>query len=129
MQPRTHDRLDPVRAGHSPVEPYPDRESVPEAVERVFDHPEKVGNPDGVPHDVVGRIALGLVVVAAVGVFSWLAFGVIAAIVVGLIAMFLVFRGLPTRARRERTEEAVHEAYTPHPPARVTDERRGDDNA
>jgi Flp pilus assembly protein TadB len=134
MQSHSYDRglarePDDRRASQSPVEPYPDRASVPADVEAAFDHPERVGHPDGVPHDIVGRTALGLVVTAAVGVLAWLMLGAIAAVLLGALALFLVFRGLPRRARRERTEEARVEAHTPHPPARVTDAPRGDANA
>jgi hypothetical protein len=116
------------RASESPVEPYADR-PVPEDVQHVYAHPEKVGHPDGVPHDIVGRTAIGLVIVAGVGVFAYLAFGAIVAVLAGIAALWLVWRGLPKKARAERTHEAIVEAHTPHPPARVTDDRRGDDNA
>lgn len=102
---------------------------MPADVEQAFDHPERVGHPDGVPHDVVARLAIGIVILAGVGVLAYLALGAIAAVVIGVFTLWLVLRGLPKKARVERTHEAAVEAATPHPPARVTDDRRGDDNA
>ena len=133
MQPRTFERgvpREPPRVGTADnrVEAHEDAR-MPADVAHVYEHPERVGNPDGVPHDIVGRVAVALVVLAGVGVITYLALGIIPAILIGFVAMWLVLRGVPKKARRERNEEAAVEAMTPHPRARVSDERRGDDNS
>ena len=86
--------------------------------------------PDGVPHDVVGRTALAAVLLAGVGVFAYFFFGIWIAVAIGAVALWLLLHGVTKRSRRERTEEAVVEAITPHGPAhRVVTDHRGDDNA
>ncbi len=100
----------------------------PPAVEAAYEHPEKVGHPDGVPHDVVGRTALTAVLVSGVGVIAYFAFGALVAIPLALITLFLMLRGLPRKARQERTNDAVQEiegphAYTVDPEGHVKDVR------
>ena len=114
-----------VPAGLEPHEPA----RMPGDVHKVYEHPEKAGHPDGVPHDIVLRTAFGAVLVTLVGAFAYLAFGIIVAVIVAAVTLWLVWRGVPRKARIERTHEAAVEAVTPHPPARVTDEPRGDENA
>lgn len=114
MQHHTDPILPPITGSHHPVppgsvDPFPDREHVPAEVEQAFDHPEKVGHPDGVPHDVVGRVALSAVFLAAIGVFAYFAFGVWIALTVGVVAIWILLRGLPRQARKERTVEAFHD--------------------
>jgi hypothetical protein len=123
----TDPRLPPVSTDHpaiitadhpavppGAVEPFPDRDHVPAEVEHAFDHPEKVGHPDGVPHDVVGRIAISSVLLAAIGVFAYFAFGLWIALTVGVVAAWILFHGLPRRARKERTTEAFHDVHDVH---------------
>ena len=115
MQPRT---TDPRTVRTSDINPVPGVEvdDAPAAVEQAYEHPEKTGHPDGVPHDIVGRLALVCVAIAGLGVFAYFAFGVIAAVVIGAVALWLMTRGMGKKARRERTAEAVHEVVGPHPP-------------
>lgn len=85
---------------------------VPEPVplEVAIDHPEKVGHPDGVPHDIVGLLMLGCVVLAAAMTAAYFVVGLGLAIAVAVIGVVVLFRNLPRRARRERRTEAVDEA-------------------
>jgi hypothetical protein len=117
-----------VRATDDLVEPH-EHARMPGDVAPADEHPERVGNPDGVPHDIVGRVAVGIVIFAGVGVLAYLAFGIIPATLIAIVTLWLVMRGIPKKARRERREEAAIEAMTPHPPANVADERRGDINS
>ena len=73
-------------------------------------HPEKVGNPDGVPHDVIGIAAYVSVMLAGLTIFLWLVFGLWLAIPVAIVGAVILMRKLPRRARRERKEEAVDAA-------------------
>lgn len=64
-------------------------------------------DPDEVPHDVVGLLALGIVLMALVTAVLWLVAGpVVACIVGGILGLFTVIR-LSRRASRERIEESV----------------------
>jgi hypothetical protein len=64
-------------------------------------------DPDEVPHDVVGLLALGLVLMALVTAVLWMVAGpVVAGIVGGILGLFTVIR-LSRRARRERIEESM----------------------
>ena len=120
MQPHPPLPLTPPPTGdHHAVpagspDPYPDRAHVPHEVEKAFDHPEKVGHPDGVPHDVVGRVALSAVLLAGLAAISYFAFGLWIALTVGVVALWILFRGLPRQARKERTEEAFHDVDAVH---------------
>lgn len=77
-------------------------------------HPEKVGHPDGVPHDVIGIAAYFSVMIAAITVISWLSVGAWLAIPLAVLGILLLTRGLAKRSRRERKEEAVAAALHLH---------------
>jgi len=65
-------------------------------------------DPDHIPHEVVGLLALGIVVMAVVTGAVWVAFGGAAAIIVlAIIGLWGIAR-LSRRARRERVDEALH---------------------
>ena len=64
-------------------------------------------DPDEVPHDVVGLLALGIVFMAIVTAVLWLVAGpLIACLVGGVLGLFTVIR-LTRRASRERVAESV----------------------
>lgn len=75
------------------------------------EHPEKVGHPDGVPHDVIGIAAYVSVMIAAVTVITWLWVGLWLAIPLAIVGFVVLLRNLPKRARRERKEEAIAAAH------------------
>lgn len=65
-------------------------------------------DPDEVPHDVVGMLALTIVLLAMVTGLLWLVAGPWAAAIVGVIAgAYAIFR-LTRRAARERAEPPRH---------------------
>ena len=75
-------------------------------VERAEAHPEKSGRLDGIPHDVMGILAVGCVLLAAATVAGYLLSGVVLAALVAVTGAALGMRSLVRRSRRERTEEA-----------------------
>lgn len=65
-------------------------------------------DPDHVPHDVVGILALSVVAIALLTGMAWLVFGAGAAIVMlAIVGLWWIAR-LTRRAERERVEEALH---------------------
>jgi hypothetical protein len=67
-----------------------------------YEHHE---DPDEIPHDVVGILALSLVLLALLSAVLWLVFGPLAAIIAGVaVAVWTVIR-LSRRALRERVLE------------------------
>ena len=132
MQSHTYDRRvsrDPAYRTDGSLVPVGEPARMPGDLAKVYEHPERVGKPDGVPHDIVGRVAVGLVILAGVGVLAYLAFGAVVAVLAGIVTLWLVARGLPRKARRERSVEAAYDALAPHEHPRVDEARRGDDNA
>ena len=85
------------------------------AVAAAVAHPEKVGHVDGIPHDVIGLLAVICVVTVGLTLLAFLMFGGLVALVVGVAGAWLMMRRLPRRARREQVAEAV--AELPVPPA------------
>ena len=73
-------------------------------------HPEKVGKPDGVPHDIIGIAAYVSIMIAAATLISWLTVGLWLAIPVAIVGIVILMRQLPKRARRERREQAIDAA-------------------
>jgi hypothetical protein len=78
------------------------------------EHPEKVGNPDGVPHDVIGIAAYVSVLIGAVTVIAWLTIGAWLAIPIAIFGAVMLMRRLPRHARRERREQAIDAALHRH---------------
>ncbi|HVV85537.1 MAG TPA: hypothetical protein VHE35_20900 [Kofleriaceae bacterium] len=120
-----------VRPGVTPPVPDPEYAKVPVAVERALQHPEKVGHPDGVPHDIVGRVAVACFLVAGIGVLAYFAFGIVIACLIGVVCLWALLRGTPRKARIERTVGAIHAVVHPeeHEHRNVADAPRGDQNA
>lgn len=83
------------------------------SAEVAFEHPEQVGHLDGIPHDVIGMLAYGIVMLVAATVIAYLAVGIVAAGVAAVVIAALMLRFLPRRARRERRQEAIL-AVRPH---------------
>jgi hypothetical protein len=66
---------------------------------------ERHEDPDEIPHDVIGLVALGAVLMALVTAVLWVTIGPIAAVPAGIvIAVWTVVR-LTRRAHRERVQE------------------------
>lgn len=86
-------------------------------IEAAIEHPEKVGHPDRVPHDIVGFLAYAIVVLAAITLISYLVGGPVAAFVVGGGAGGLAMVSLLRRSRRERVAEAVAASHDVDPDA------------
>lgn len=70
-----------------------------------YEHPEKTGHPDGIPHDVIGMLAYGIALLAGATLITWLWLGVWAALAVAFVAGFFMLKGLPSRSVREREQE------------------------
>lgn len=70
------------------------------------EHPEKVGKPDGVPHDVVGVLAFSIVLVAITMGILYMFIGLTATVIIALVLTPFVIVPLARRAAGERTEEA-----------------------
>jgi hypothetical protein len=107
MQPILH------RTASTPLPPPLHHEPEPEVhhaapvpIQIAVAHPEKVGVPDGIPHDVVGMLAYGIVLLSGATLISYLWAGVWLAVVVALVGGYVMERGLPSRSRRERKVEA-----------------------
>ena len=71
------------------------------------DHPEKVGHPDGAPHDIIGITGLLAIMLGAATLGAWLSVGLWLAIPLALVGLIVLMSRLSRRANRERTEEAV----------------------
>ena len=114
------------RAEYRPSHPPPPHPVLAPPVRVAYEHPEKVGKPDGVPHDIIGMLAYGIVLLSAASLIAWLWVGLWLAVLVFVGAGYAMVRGLPGRSRRERDVEArgnvveyVHNHEHPHP--RVSD--------
>jgi Ca2+/Na+ antiporter len=75
-------------------------------------------DPDHVPHDVVGTLALSIVFIAILTFTMWTWFGTaVTALMLAVVAVWWIVR-LSRRASRERKEEALHppkpERIDPH---------------
>ena len=71
------------------------------------EHPEKVGHPDGVPHDIIGITGFFAIILGAATLVAWLSVGMWLAIPIAVIGLVFLMSRLSRRASRERTEEAV----------------------
>lgn len=80
------------------------------------DHPERAGKPDGVPHDIVGMLAFGIVIAAMVMLGAYLLGGVWPALAIAAVAAVFLIARLSRRSTRERDEEA-HDPRTGPGPA------------
>jgi len=67
-----------------------------------YEHHE---DPDEIPHDVIGILAVSIVFLALLSAVLWFVVGPAAAIVVGLIAAIWTVARLTRRAHRERDLE------------------------
>lgn len=114
----THAQSPGARAGAIKLPPGPhDPADVPLIV--AVEHPEKVGHPDGVPHDVIGIAAYVTVLIAAATIIAWLTVGAWLAVPIAIVGAVVLMRSLPKRARRERRVEAIDAAlhrYDGRPP-------------
>jgi hypothetical protein len=123
MQPITHrpSTPDPVPPLHAP----PEHHVEPPPIHVAVEHPEKVGQPDGVPHDIIGMLAYGIVLLIGASLIAWLWVGVWLAIVVFFVAGYVMVRGLPSRSSRERKVEArghvIEYVHRHEHPPRATD--------
>jgi|GEM_PF-3420931 len=101
-------------ASTSPVGDYvpePGRHDPADVPLRVaIDNPEKVGVPDGVPHDVIGIAAYVSILIAASTLIAWLTVGMWLAIPVAVVGAFILLRKLPQHARKERRDQAIDAA-------------------
>ena len=107
MQPLT-EAPPPTAAAYHPSPGRHDPADVPLKV--AIEHPEKVGHPDGVPHDIIGLAAYLSILLAGASLIAWLVVGVWLAVAIMVLGVFLIMRNLPKRARRERREEAIDAA-------------------
>ncbi len=83
--------------------------------ELVREHPELVGKPDGVPHDIVGILAFMIVIIAMAIVGAYLLLGVLPAIIIAALVTPFIVVHLSRRSSRERTEEAHDPTTGPGP--------------
>jgi Flp pilus assembly protein TadB len=67
-----------------------------------YEHHE---DPDEIPHDVIGILALGIALMAILTAVMWISVGPVAAAVTGGIAAIWAVIRLTRRAHRERREE------------------------
>lgn len=77
-------------------------------------HPHIKPDPDHVPHDVVGILAISVVGFALITGVVWMAFGGAPAMILLAIGFMWFIARLARRADREREEEAIHPK--PEPP-------------
>lgn len=101
MHPTTH-----IPRGNAPHLPHDAHHVAPVPVKVAVEHPEKVGKPDGVPHDIIGILAYGIAVLAGATLLSWLFVGAWLAVLVGIVGGILLVKNLPKRSTRERRQEA-----------------------
>jgi hypothetical protein len=80
------------------------------------EHPEKVGKPDNIPHDVMALLALGIIMIAVVTMLAYLIAGAGVAIGLALVIGLWTIGRLSRRASRERTEEVTGETHGDRPP-------------
>ena len=111
MQPISPDPIESEVAAYHPSPGRHDPADVPLRV--AIEHPEKVGHPDGVPHDIIGLAAYLSILLAGATLIAWLVVGIPLAIAVAVVGAIVILRSLPRRARRERREQAI-DAATHH---------------
>jgi Flp pilus assembly protein TadB len=87
-------------------------------------------DPDEIPHDVIGVLALSLAMIAIFVALLWLTLGPVAAAIGGLIAATIAIVRLSRRAARERLEEhppppdVIQHAPPQVPPGPARDDER-----